>query len=88
MVRDLVCKMKTYYDILGVPRTASSAQIRAAFLLLAKAYHPDTTLGLEDSRFRQLCETYNVLVNPAHPETARITAVWHQRYPWDKRSFD
>ena len=30
-------------------------------------------------------ETFNVLLNPHHPEAARIHIVSHRDYPWDKR---
>ncbi|HKT68435.1 MAG TPA: RES family NAD+ phosphorylase, partial [Terriglobales bacterium] len=30
-------------------------------------------------------EAFNVLMNPHHPEAARIRIVSHRDYPWDKR---
>ena len=30
-------------------------------------------------------ETFNVLLNPHHPEAARVRIVSHRDYPWDKR---
>jgi DnaJ domain len=33
------------YDVLGVPGTASEAEIRRAFWALAKKYHPDVNVG-------------------------------------------
>lgn len=30
-------------------------------------------------------ETFNLLLNPHHPEAARIRIVSHRNYPWDKR---
>lgn len=30
-----------HYEVLGIPRTASAAEIRAAYLKLVKRYHPD-----------------------------------------------
>ena len=30
-------------------------------------------------------ETYNVLFNPAHPDSAVAKILWHREYPWDKR---
>lgn len=32
-------------------------------------------------------ETFNVLLNPQHPEAARIKILWHQEYPWDQSLF-
>ena len=68
MLRGLVYEMKTYYEILGVSRTASPSQIRAAFRRLAKVDHPDSMPGLEDSRFRQFCDAYKTLFNPLKRE--------------------
>lgn len=33
------------YDVLGVPRSASQAEIRKAWVRLCKMYHPDTPTG-------------------------------------------
>jgi len=30
-------------------------------------------------------ETFNVLLNPEHPDAARIQVLWYQEYPWDMR---
>ena len=32
-------------------------------------------------------ETYNFLLNPQHPEAARVTILSYIEYPWDQRLF-
>lgn len=32
-------------------------------------------------------ETFNVLLNPLHPDAARVRVLWHREYRWDKRFF-
>jgi molecular chaperone DnaJ len=52
-----------YYELLGVPRKASTKDIRAAFRKLARKYHPDLNPGDKSSeeKFKQLQEAYDVL---------------------------
>ena len=34
-----------------------------------------------------LPETFNFLLNPVHPEAARVRVLWHEAYPFDRRLF-
>lgn len=51
-----------YYELLGVSRSASSAEIRTAYRSLAKVMHPDT--GGTAGTFRLLREAYETLSDP------------------------
>lgn len=56
-----------HYLILGVPQTADPAAIRAAYVALAKRYHPDIAVGdpeLAASNFRAIKEAYETLSDP------------------------
>ncbi|ODM93605.1 hypothetical protein Ocin01_13083 [Orchesella cincta] len=54
---------KDYYDILGVPKNASSKDVKKAYYQLAKKYHPDTNKGVPDAqkKFQDVSEAYEVL---------------------------
>ena len=54
---------RDYYEILGVQRNASAAQIKAAFRKLAMQHHPDRNPGdkAAEQRFKELNEAYEVL---------------------------
>ncbi len=54
--------MKNYYDILGVAKGATDAEIKKAFRVLAQKYHPDKNGG-NDSKFKEVSEAYAVLGN-------------------------
>jgi molecular chaperone DnaJ len=54
---------RDYYEILGVARTASEAELKAAFRKLAMQHHPDRNPGDKECehRFKELNEAYDVL---------------------------
>lgn len=53
---------RNYYDILGVSKSATDAEIKSAFRKLAKQYHPDINKepGAEE-KFKEIGEAYAVL---------------------------
>ena len=55
---------RDYYEVLGVPRTATEGEIKRAFRKLAFHYHPDHNKedGAEE-RFKEINEAYEVLYN-------------------------
>src|SRR3989475_7256802 len=58
---------KDYYEVLGVPRNASEADIKKAFRKLAREYHPDVAKNkkVAEEKFKELNEAYEVLGDPA-----------------------
>lgn len=56
--------MKDYYLVLGVPRSASSAGIRARYRDLARTLHPDVAGAQSTGVFQEVSEAYSVLADP------------------------
>jgi curved DNA-binding protein len=54
---------KDYYETLGVPRSASEADIKKAFRKLARQYHPDVAKDKKraEEKFKEINEAYEVL---------------------------
>ena len=56
---------KDYYDIMGLERKASQAEIKRAYRKLARKYHPDVSKEADaEARFKELGEAYAVLKDP------------------------
>ncbi len=58
---------KDYYQILGVPRSATDEEIKKAYRKLAMQYHPDRNPGKEEwanQRFKEINEAYGALGDP------------------------
>ena len=54
---------KDYYHILGVSRTATEKEIKAAYRKLARKHHPDVNRGnpAAEEKFKEISEAYDVL---------------------------
>src|SRR6202521_2037076 len=61
-----MAKVKDYYEVLGVPRTASQKEISSAFRKLARKHHPDLNAGDKqaETRFKEVSEAHGVRHDP------------------------
>jgi molecular chaperone DnaJ len=58
-----VMTKRDYYEVLGVARNASEAELKVSYRKLAMKYHPDRNPGDSDSehKFKEISEAYDVL---------------------------
>lgn len=58
-------QFKDYYETLGVPKTATEAEIKKAFRKLARQHHPDVVKERDkksaEAKFKEINEAYEVL---------------------------
>src|SRR5579864_4846345 len=55
---------KNYYQILGIPKTASDEEVKKAYRKLAHQYHPDKPGG-DEKKFKEINEAYQTLSDRA-----------------------
>ena len=78
---------KDYYAVLGVPRTATEKEIRAAYRKLARQYHPDVNPGdkAAEARFKEINEAYEVLSDPEKRKRYdELGARWPEYEQWQR----
>ena len=85
--------MKDPYEILGVPRTASEAEIKKAFRALAKKHHPDKHAGDAGAqkKFQEISGAYDILGDKdkrAQFDAGEIGADGNARGPFGGGGFD
>ena len=54
---------RDYYQVLGINKNASPAEIKRAYRKLAKKYHPDSNAGNDKAAeaFKEVNEAYDIL---------------------------
>lgn len=66
-MRTIMAVKKDYYKVLGVSPVASPDEIRKAYRMMSKKYHPDLNPHLRtiaEDKMKKLVEAYNILNNP------------------------
>ena len=60
-----MAEKRDYYEVLGVDKNASEAEIKRAYRKVAKKYHPDMNPGDKEAeeKFKEAAEAYDVLSN-------------------------
>ena len=74
-------EFKNYYDVLGVAKNASDADIKKAFRALARQYHPDVAKDktVAERKFKEINEANEVLSDPdKRRKYDELGANWNQ----------
>ncbi len=72
---------RNYYEILGIPREATSEEIKQVFRRLARQYHPDLNPGNKEAeeKFKDIGEAYEVLSDPSkRAQYDQFSKFWNQ----------
>jgi curved DNA-binding protein CbpA len=79
----------TFYEVLGVSRFASDADIKKAFKDLAKKYHPDKHPGEKfyEEHFKKINEAYQTLSNPQSRKLYDLRINYTQNTPPPRQQY-
>jgi curved DNA-binding protein len=79
--------VRDYYEVLGVPRTASQKDIKSAFRRLARKYHPDVNPSDPEAagKFKEINEAHEVLSDPEkRKKYDEFGPDWKQYEAWEQ----
>ena len=71
---------RDYYDILGINKSASAAEIKKAYRKMAVKYHPDKNPDdkTAEDKFKEAAEAYEILSDP--DKKARFDQYGHRAF--------
>src|SRR5215217_1969916 len=80
---------RDYYQVLGIPRTASADDIKKSYRRLARQFHPDLHSGGKkaemEKKFKELNEAHEVLSDPdKRKKYDQYGAEWEQAEAYEK----
>src|SRR5512137_2225879 len=79
---------KDYYQVLGIPKTASDKDIKAAYRRLARKWHPDVNPQnhkLAEQKFKEINEANEVLSDPdKRKKYDELGSNWQQYQQWQQ----
>ena len=72
-----MAEKRDYYEVLGVPKTATDAEIKAAYKKMAIKYHPDRNPGNKEAeeKFKEAAEAYDVQIRE-HAMISSVLPAW------------
>lgn len=79
---------KNYYTILEVKSTATFEEIKSAYRILAKKYHPDKNIGNKaaEEYFKEIQQAYAILSNPEKRKKYDLKAAYGTRIQGSQKS--
>ena len=83
----MATRIRDYYEVFGVPRTASEKEIKSAFRKLARKYHPDVNPNNPEAaeKFKEINEANEVLSDPEkRKKYDQLGRDWEQYEAWQR----
>ncbi len=83
-----IMQQKNYYILLGVSTTASFDELKIAYRVLAKKYHPDKNQGNKaaEEHFKEIQQAYTILSNPEKRKKYDLKLSFGNGYTRQKQS--
>jgi len=78
----MAAEFRDYYELLGVAKDATQAEVKKAFRTLARKYHPDVAKDKKtaEAKFKEINEAYEVLGDPEKRKKYDLLgANWNQQ---------
>ena len=74
-----MAEKRDYYEVLGLQKGASDAEIKSAFRKMAMKYHPDRNPDDKEAeeKFKEVNEAYSILSDP--DKKSKYDIIWSRR---------
>jgi len=83
----MIATMENFYKLLGLNTSATNEEIRRAYRILARRYHPDVNPGkTSEEKFKNIAEAYRILNDPEKRKAYDIELQSHLRKHGEERS--